>query len=82
MPFLKLVTDEPETDPPAPLSIQDWRRSHSEDTIDAIAQVEQALERSQASLDTLTSLIDEESKGPIPFPGRGFNDDDDGPWAA
>lgn len=81
MPFLRLVTDEPESDPPAPLSILEWRRAHPSD-IDPIAEVERALERSQAALSQLTALVEEDGKGPIPFPGRDTPDDDGPPYAA
>ncbi|MEM9372396.1 MAG: hypothetical protein AAGA55_02020 [Planctomycetota bacterium] len=83
MPHLRLVTDEPETDPPAPLPIDAWRtpgRAASESTEslrDPIADVQHALERVQTGLDRLSTELD--AAEPFPFPRR---DDDDGPFAA
>lgn len=73
MTHLRLVLDEPETDPPAPFPIRDWRQP-----LDVIAEVEQAFGRVQAALDTLGAQLDDAD--PFPFPSRGPTDD--GPWAA
>lgn len=81
MPHLRLVTDEPEIDPPAPLPIDAWRtpgRSGTGEVLDSIAEVEQALGRVQSGLDSLSAQVD--AAEPFPFPGR--NDGDDGPYAA
>lgn len=79
MPHLRLVVDEPEIDPPAPLPIRDWRRTDTTDTLDVIVQVEQAFGRVQRSIDSLSDQLD--SMEPLPFPRR-TDGDDDGPWAA
>ncbi|MCC5823979.1 MAG: hypothetical protein LAT64_13625 [Phycisphaerales bacterium] len=75
-PHLRLTIDEPETEPPAPFPIREWRRS--EEALDAIEAVEHAFDRAQRALDRLSEQLDEAE--PLPFPGR--MDDDDGPWAA
>ncbi len=80
MPRLRLVTDEPEIEPPAPLPIDAWRSPGRDDTRtarDPIASVEEALSRVQSGLDDLSAQL--ESEDPFPFPGRR---DDDGPYAA
>lgn len=77
MPRLRLVTDDIEQDPPAPLPIANWRRTGG-DTTDAIAEVEKAFARVDRAVQSLSDMIEE--MDPIPFPRRG--DDDDGPWAA
>lgn len=79
MPHLRLVRDEPETEPPAPFVIRDWRQAAPVGTLDVIAEVEQAFGRVQRSIDSLNEQLDEAD--PFPFPGR-INTDDDGPWAA
>jgi len=82
MPHLRLVTDEPEVDPPAPLPIDSWRRANGDETdslSDPIADVERAMSRMQAGLDSLSTQLDDAE--PLPFP-PGRHDDDDGPWAA
>lgn len=83
MPRLRLVTDEPELDPPAPLPISAWRGTMTTDApvLDAVAEVERALGNAQRSMDTLTLLAAEHDAAPLRFPGR-RTDDDDGPWAA
>ena len=75
-PHLRLVLDEPETEPPAPFPIREWRRADG--ALDAIEAVESAFDRAQRALDSLSDQLDEAE--PLPFPGR--TDDDDGPWAA
>jgi hypothetical protein len=77
MPRLRLVTDDIEQDPPAPLPIANWCRP-GEDAADAIAEVEKAIARVDRAMQALSDFADEAD--PIPFPRRG--DDDDGPWAA
>jgi hypothetical protein len=80
MPHLKLVHDEPETEPPATFQIRDWRSLCETDApMDAIEQVEQAFNRAQQSLDLLSQQLDEAES--LPFPGR-TDPDDNGPWAA
>lgn len=79
MPHLRLVVDEPETDPPAPLPIRDWRRPETDDAVDSIAEVEKALGRVQRAFDALNDQMDE--LDPLPFPRR-RDPEDDGPWAA
>lgn len=79
MPFLRLVLDEPETDPPAPFSIRDWRPAERPDAVlDAVTQVEQAFARVEQGLQSLSTQLD--AMAPFPFPKR--PDNDDGPWAA
>lgn len=80
-PRLRLVTDEPEIDPPAPLPISAWRtpgRVDADETLDSIAEVEKAIGRVQSNLHSLIEQLDHAE--PFPFPRRG--DDDDGPHAA
>lgn len=79
MPHLRLVIDEPEIDPPAPLPIRDWRRTDTTGVVDVIDQVEQAFGRVQQSIDSLSEQLDDLE--PLPFPRR-KDHDDDGPWAA
>jgi hypothetical protein len=82
MPHLRLVTDEPEIDPPAPLPISSWRAHTStanDPTIDTIADVERAMSRLQAGIDSLNAQLDDAD--PFPFPGRNGGNDD-GPYAA
>lgn len=79
---LRLVIDEPEFEPPAPLPFRSWRRP-GEDTLDVVKDIERALDRAQESISTLDCLVDEAfaSTDPIPFPRR-IPGNDDGPWAA
>ena len=77
MPRLRLVTDDIEQDPPAPLPIANWRRTGA-DTTDAIAEVEKTFARVDRAVRDLSDMVEE--MDPIPFPRRG--DDDEGPWAA
>ncbi|RMH27915.1 MAG: hypothetical protein D6692_06940 [Planctomycetota bacterium] len=81
MPRLRLVTDDIEQDPPAPLPIANWRRTVGDtgDATDSIAEVEKAFARVERAVQNLSDMIEE--MDPIPFPRRG-DDDDDGPWAA
>lgn len=78
MPHLRLVLDEPETEPPATFHIRDWR-APADAPLDVIQQVEQAFGRAQQSLDLLSQQLDEAES--LPFPRRS-SPDDDGPWAA
>lgn len=80
MPHLRLVLDEPETDPPAPFRIRDWRPAadRSAGVLDAVTQVEQAFARVEQGLQSLSDQLD--AMEPFPFPKR--TDNDDGPWAA
>lgn len=78
MPHLRLVLDEPETDPPAPFPIRDWRNDRITAPLDAVTQVEQAFARVEKGLQSLSNQID--TMEPFPFPKR--SDNDDGPWAA
>lgn len=80
MPHLRLVHDEPETEPPATFHIRDWRAlAPAEAPVDAIQQVEEAFGRAQRSLDLLSRQLDEAES--LPFPRR-TDPDDDGPRAA
>jgi uncharacterized protein YlxW (UPF0749 family) len=90
MPFLKLHSYEPETEPPAPLSFQDhqgsWREANretntEEESVDSISQVERALNELQGRLDGLSEQVDDYCD-PIPMSNWTDTDDDDGPWAA
>ncbi len=80
MPHLRLVLDEPETDPPAPFLIREWRAEaeRAVGTLDAVAEVEKAFARVEQGLERLTNELG--TTGPIPFPP--FVERDDGPWAA
>lgn len=81
MTHLRLITDEPEIDPPAPISLSAWRMRDvrpTTPTTDSIAQAEQALKDVEDAFARLTALVDHD---PFPFPKRD-DDDDDGPWAA
>jgi hypothetical protein len=82
MPHLRLVTDEPEIDPPAPLPIRNWRPAEAttlSTPLDVVAEVEQSFARGQQIIERLSSELD--SLEPLPFPRR-RDFDDDGPWAA
>ena len=82
MPHLRLVTDEPEIDPPAPLPIRNWRPAEPASLpapLDAVAEVERSFARAQEIIDRLNNELD--SLDPLPFPRR-KDSDDDGPWAA
>ncbi len=82
MPHLRLVTDEPEIDPPAPLPIRNWRPAEPAllpTTLDAVVEVERSFARAQEIIDRLSNELD--SLDPFPFPRR-KDSDDDGPWAA
>lgn len=80
MPRLRLVTDEPELDPPAPLPIEAWRHAPDPEALDSIEAVERALTSAQRAMDALSEQAEALDDEPLPFPGR--RDDDDGPWAA
>jgi hypothetical protein len=90
MPFLKLHSYEPETEPPAPLPFHaptgSWRETdRADDTegerMDSIAHAEQALASMQEKLDELSDQVDEYFE-PIKLSRWMDDDDDDGPWAA
>jgi hypothetical protein len=78
MPHLRLVFDEPETDPPAPFPIRDWRNDRITAPLDAVTQVEQAFARVEQGLQSLSTQLDD--LNPFPFPKR--PDPDNGPFAA
>ncbi|MCA9304222.1 MAG: hypothetical protein KC996_08875 [Phycisphaerales bacterium] len=90
MPFLKLHSYEPETEPPAPLPFSpandSWRSAgRAPDTegerMDSIAHAEQALAGMQNALDALNEQVDEHFE-PIKLSRWMDTEDDDGPWAA
>jgi len=91
MPFLKLHSYEPETEPPAPLpfstATESWRSTErgsdtEEVRMDSIAHAEQALAGMQNTLDSLSEQIDDHFQ-PIKLSNwMDSSEDDDGPWAA
>jgi len=90
MPFLKLHSYEPETEPPAPLPFQNspdsWRNAGRAldtqgESMDSIAHAEQALAGMQNALDSLNEQVDEYFE-PIKLSRWMDDGDDDGPFAA
>jgi hypothetical protein len=90
MPFLKLHSYEPDTEPPAPLPFnaeqQPWRDTEhgtntEEGSMDSIANTERLLNEMQTKLDGLSEQVDEYCE-PIQMSRWTNTDDDDGPWAA